>query len=204
VLIVVTPKLVGSRDLARESLQALSVGTDSEMIVRPKEDVQAPVPTDAQNSFMEAHTVVASSDDPAENRSTIRLEPSTLPVKVGATVPIKVLVENIQDLFSASLLFHYDPKLLSVEDVQHGDFLSGGTQEVAIVQRIDKDKGQAGIFTTRQPNTAGINGTGVLLTLMVKRLAEGPASLQVTEAGTRNSRQKLLPVKIVQGTVTLP
>ena len=205
VLIVVTPKLVRSRDLARESLQALSVGTDSEMIVRPKEEALAPVAANAQqSSFMEARAVVASSDDPAENRSTLRLEPSTLPVKVGETAPIKVLVENIQDLFSASLLFRYDPKLLEVEDVQHGDFLSGGTQEVAIVQRIDKDKGQAGIFTTRQPNTAGINGTGVLLTLMVKRLAAGSASLQVTEAGTRNSRQKLLPVKIVQGTVSLP
>jgi general secretion pathway protein D len=113
-------------------------------------------------------------------------------------------VENIEDLFSASLLFSYDPQLLAVDDVQHGDFLSGGTQEVAIVQRINKDKGQAGIFTTRQPNTAGINGTGVLLTLMVKRLADGPASLQVMEAGSRNSRQKLLPVKIVQGSVTMP
>lgn len=205
VLIVVTPKLVRSRDLARESLQALSVGTDSEMIVRPKQEALAPVAANAQqNSFMEARSVVASSDDPAENRSTLRLEPATLQIKVGETGQIKVLVENIQDLFSASLLFRYDPKLLSVEDVQHGDFLSGGTQEVAIVQRIDKEKGQAGIFTTRQPNTAGINGTGVLLTLIVKRLADGPASLQVTEAGTRSSRQKLLPIRIVQSTVTLP
>jgi general secretion pathway protein D len=206
VLIVVTPKLVRSRDLARQSLQALSVGTDSEMVIRPKEEALAPVAANAQqNSFMEARSVVvASSDDPAENRSTLRLEPATLPIKVGETGPIKVLVENIQDLFSASLLFRYDPKLLSVEDVQHGDFLSGGTQEVAIIQRIDKEKGQAGIFTTRQPNTAGINGTGVLLTLMVKRLADGPASLQVTEAGARSSRQKLLPVKIVQSSVMLP
>jgi hypothetical protein len=53
-------------------------------------------------------------------------------------------------------------------------------------------------------NTAGINGTGVLLTLMVKRQTDGPASLQVMEAGSRNSRQKLLPVKIVQGSVTIP
>jgi general secretion pathway protein D len=205
VLIVVTPKLVRSRDFTRESLQMLSVGTDSEMAVHLKENALEPVAVnEQQRAIMGARTVVASPDNAMEKPPALRLEPSTLSIKTGETGAIRVRVENIEDLFSASLLFRYDPQLLAVDDVQHGDFLSGGTQEVAIVQRINKDKGQAGIFTTRQPNTAGINGTGVLLTLMVKRLADGPASLQVMEAGSRNSRQKLLPVKIVQGSVTIP
>ena len=105
---------------------------------------------------------------------------------------------------TAAMRANFMIKLLSVEDVQHGDFLSGGTQEVAIIQRIDKDKGQAGIFTTRQPNTAGVSGKGILLGLVVRRLAEGPASLELVEAGTRNSRQRILPVKIEQGAVSLP
>jgi hypothetical protein len=202
---VVTPKLVRSRDFTRESLQMLSVGTDSEMAVHLKENALEPVAVnEQQRAIMGARTVVASPDNAMEKPPALRLEPSTLSIKTGETGAIRVRVENIEDLFSASLLFRYDPQLLAVDDVQHGDFLSGGTQEVAIVQRINKDKGQAGIFTTRQPNTAGINGTGVLLTLMVKRLADGPASLQVMEAGSRNSRQKLLPVKIVQGSVTIP
>jgi general secretion pathway protein D len=205
VLIVVTPKLVRSRDFARESLQTLSVGTDSELMLRQREDALAPAPVNAQQSaFMDAGLVVADSDQPVEHRPTLRLEPVTASLKPGATTTVKVRMENIEDLFSASLLLRYDPKLLSLEDVQHGDFLSGGTQEVAIVQRVDKDKGQAGIFTTRQPNTAGVNGTGVLITLLIKRLADGPASLQVLEVGTRSSRQKLLPVKITQGTVDFP
>lgn len=205
VLIVVTPRLVRSRDFARESLQALSVGTDTELMLRQREDALAPVAMNAQQSaFMEAQTIVAQSDDALENRPTLRLEPPTVSLKSGETTAIKVRVENIQDLFSASLLFRYDPKLLSLEDVQHGDFLSGGTQEVAIVQRIDKDKGEAGIFTTRQPNTAGVNGSGILLSLLVKRVADGPASLEVMEVGTRTSRQKLLPVKIAQRSVALP
>lgn len=205
VLIVVTPKLVRSRDFASESLQALSVGTDSELMLRQRGDALAPLPVNAQQSaFMDARVAVADSDQPVEHRPTLRLEPAAASLKVGATTTIKVRMENIQDLFSASLLLRYDPKLLSLEDVQHGDFLSGGTQEVAIVQRIDKDKGEAGIFTTRQPNTAGVDGTGVLMTLLVKRLADGPASLQVLEVGTRSSRQKFLPVKITQGTVDLP
>jgi hypothetical protein len=205
VLIVVTPQLVRSRDLAHESLRALSVGTDSETLLRQQEDGLAPVAANPkQGMFMEARAIVTSADDSTENPPTLRLEPATLSIKTGETAAIKVQVDNIEDLFSASLSFRYDPLLLALEDVQHGDFLSGGTQDVAIVQRIDKDKGQAGIFTTRQPNTAGVNGKGVLLTLLVKRLADGPASLQVVDVGNRTSRQKTFPIKIVQGEVALP
>lgn len=206
VLIVVTPRLVRSRDFASESLQALSVGTDSELALRPREDAVAPAVANLSrhDPYVQASAAVDAQDDPAAKPSVLKLEPSTLSIKTGETAAIKVRVQDIQDLFSASLQFRYNPQLLSVEDVRHGDFLSGGTQEVAIVQRIDKEKGQAGIFTTRQPNTAGIDGAGVLLTLMVKRLADGPASLQIVEAGTRNSRQKLLPLNIVDGSVRLP
>jgi general secretion pathway protein D len=204
VLIVVTPRLVRSRDFARESLQALSVGTDSETLLRQQNEGLAPVADNpTQATFMEARTVMTNTDA-TETQSTLRLEPSTLSIKTGETAEVKVQVENMQDLFSSSLSFRYDSHLLSVEDVQHGDFLSGGTQDVAIVQRIDKEKGVAGIFTTRQPNTAGVNGKGVLLTLVVKRLADGPTSLHLIDIGNKNSRQKTLPIKIIQRDVALP
>lgn len=43
-----------------------------------------------------------------------------------------------------------------------------------------------------------------LLSLVVKRLADGPASIQLAEVGTRNSRQRLLPINVDKGTVDLP
>jgi len=36
-----------------------------------------------------------------------------------------------------------------------GGFLSGGTQDIAIVERVDKERGQAIISATRMPNTPG-------------------------------------------------
>jgi hypothetical protein len=142
--------------------------------------------------------------DAAEKRAGLRLDPSTLPLKMGETAAIKVMVDNADDLFSASLLLQYDSQLLSVEDVQHGDFLSAGPQEVAIVQRIDAKKGKAAIFTTRQPNTAGTSGNGILMTIIVKRVAEGAASLQLQQADARTSRQRAMPVRITGTTVALP
>ena len=206
VLIVVTPRLVRTRELAQERLQALSIGTDAEIALRQQDDVAAPASAGGapKDPWVEPRAIVPAPDDQAEHPPTVRLQPVAASIKPGETTSIQVQLENMEDLFSASLMFRYDPQLLSLEDVQHGDFLSGGTQEVAIIQRIDKDKGQAGIFTTRQPNTAGVNGKGILLSLVVRRLAEGPASLELVEAGTRNSRQRILPVKVMQGSVSLP
>jgi general secretion pathway protein D len=205
VLVVVTPKLVRVRELAQESLQALSVGTDTEMMLRQQDDVVAPqVVSLKQNAdWSEARGINSSTASPSDNPSTVRVEPATIAVKPGETTVLQVHLENVEDLFSASVLMKYDPQLLSIEDVQHGDFLSGGTQEVAIVQRIDKEKGEARIFTTRQPNTAGVNGKGVLLSLVVRRLTSSPASMQLMEVGVRNSRQKSLPVRIAEATTEI-
>jgi general secretion pathway protein D len=204
VLIVITPRLVRMRDVARESLHALSVGTDAEMVLRQREDVELPVA---------AHVKPAGSDPPntaapglekeIEAEATLQLQPSRLTVKEGDIVPIQVEMADVKDLFSASLLIKYDPQALSIEDVRHGDFLSGGTQEVAIIQRIDKEKGEARIYTTRRPNTAGVDGKGVLLEILVRHLTSTPASLQVVEVGIRTSRQRSIPVTISQGSTTI-
>lgn len=206
VLIVVTPKLVRGRERARESLQALSVGTDTDLVLRQQDEVLAPAAGASQPAdFVEAKAAVPATDLQEKAKlPTLRLDPPTLSLKTGETAVVLVSVQNIEDLFSASLIFRYDPHLLSVEDVKHGDFLSGGVQEVAIVQRIDKDKGEAAIFTTRQPNTAGISGSGVVLSLVIKRLADGPATLQLERVETRTSRQRQLPLKIAKGVVDLP
>jgi len=99
--------------------------------------------------------------------ANIRFEPQTLSLKAGQTATIGVVVENVNDLFSIPLLLQYNPAVISVEEVQHGGFLSGGTQEIAIVQRVDKEHGQAIISATRQPNTSGVSGSGTLIGIVI-------------------------------------
>src|SRR5262252_4083081 len=105
----------------------------------------------------------------------IRFDPASLSLKPGQTATVGVVVENVNDLYSIPLLLQYNPAVVSVEEVQHGGFLSGGTQEIAIVKQVFKDKGQTIISATRQPNTPGVSGSGTLLGLVVKALAPGTA-----------------------------
>ncbi len=131
----------------------------------------------------------------------IRFDPATLHLTAGQTATIGVIVENVTDLYSVPMLLQYNPAIISVEEVRHGGFLSGGTQEIAIVQRVDKEHGQAIISATRQPNTPGVNGSGTLLGVVVKALAPGTTNLSIVQVNAKDSQQK--PIALVTSEATL-
>jgi hypothetical protein len=74
-------------------------------------------------------------------------------------------------------------------------------QEIAIVQRVDKEHGQAIISATRQPNTAGVSGSGTLLGLVIRAIAPGTSSLSVVQVNAHDSQQKAVP--LVSGEATI-
>jgi general secretion pathway protein D len=151
----------------------------------------------------------AATTVPGEmNAAQIRFEPRSLSLKVGQQQTIGVVVENVKDLFSIPLLLQYNPAVISVEEVQHGGFLSGGTQEIAIVcsgcgsaNRSDKEHGQAIISATRQPNTAGVSGTGTIMGIVVKAIAPGNSNLSIVQVNAKDSQQKPIPLVTVEATV---
>ena len=131
----------------------------------------------------------------------MRFEPGALSLKVGETKTVAVVVENVNDLFSIPMLLQYNPAVISIEEFQHamtegqhGGFLSGGTQEIAIVSQAFKDKGQYIVSATRQPNTPGVNGNGTLLGLVVKAVAPGTTSLSIVQVNAKDSQQKTIPL----------
>jgi general secretion pathway protein D len=142
------------------------------------------------------------------NAAQIRFEPRSLSLKVGQTQTIGVVVENVKDLFSIPFLLQFNPAVISVEEVQHGGFLSGGNQEIAIVcsgcgsaNQADKPHGQAIISATRQPNTAGVNGTGTIMGIVVKAIAPGASNLSIVQVNAKDSQQK--PIALVTGEATV-
>src|SRR6266566_4028484 len=112
-----------------------------------------------------------------------------------------IVVENVNDLFSIPLLLQYNPAVISVEEVQHGGFLSGGTQEIAIVHQPFKDKGQSIISATRRPNTPGVSGSGTLIGIVIKALAPGSSTLSIVQVNAKDSQQKLIPLITSEATV---
>jgi general secretion pathway protein D len=153
-------------------------------------------------------SVPGAAVSPQGQPGKMRFEPGTVSLKVGETKTVAVVVENVNDLFSIPMLLQYNPAVISIEEFQHavsegqhGGFLSGGTQEIAIVSNVNKEKGQAVISATRQPNTAGVSGSGTLLAIVIKGIAPGSSNLMIVQQNAKDSQQRPIPLVTSEATV---
>src|SRR5260370_34047256 len=217
ILIIVTAHFVRMPEWTRANLRPLYSGSESQVQVRREAEMRSPnseprggaQPTAAPSGQQApgAATVPPSPGAPstvptATNAAQIRFEPPSMALKVGQQQTIGIVVENVNDLFSIPFLLQYNPAVISVEEVQHGGFLSGGTQEIAIVQRVDQPHGQAIISATRQPNTAGASRTGTSIGIVIKGVAPGASNLSIVQVNAKDSQQK--PIPLVTGESARP
>ncbi len=198
VLIVLIPHIVRLPTMTAENLRSIASGTDTNAEVRLENEVMAPpvpkteaVPVPAQPPAAAAPRPQA----PASQNPTLRFDPGTVSLKPGETTTIGVVVQNVQDLYSIPMLLQFNPAVISVEDVRQGGFLSGGTQDIAIVERVDKERGQAIISATRMPNTPGVSGTGTLVGIIVRGVAPGNSQLSIVQVNAKDSQQR--PIQMV-------
>jgi len=99
----------------------------------------------------------------------------------------------VNDLFSIPLLLQYNPAVISVEEAQHGGFLSGGTQEIAIVQRVDKEHGKPS-SPLRAGRILRSERSGTLIGIVIKALAPGSSNLSIVQVNAKDSQQKPIPL----------
>jgi general secretion pathway protein D len=225
VLIMLIPHIVRLPDWTKENLRGIYSGPDQSPQVKLESTIRTPetskpaaqapagvTPGAAQSAPGAIAPAGAANpavvNPPQGQPGKLRFEPQTLSVKVGETKTIAVVVENVTDLFSIPMLLQYNPAVISIEDVQHavsegqhGGFLSGGTQEIAIVKSLNAEKGQGIISATRQPNTQGVSGSGTLLGIVIKGIAPGSSNLTITQQNAKDSQQRPIPLVTNEATV---
>lgn len=214
VLIVMIPHIVRLPDWTRENLRGIYSGSDQNIQVKRESAIRTPGTEPAKPAAQAPAGVApgavsgpgsaptaATVNPPQGQPGKMRFEPGTLSLKVGETKTVAVVVENVNDLFSIPMLLQYNPAVISIEEFQHavsegqhGGFLSGGTQEIAIVSNVNKEKGQAVISATRQPNTLGVSGSGTLLAIVIKGIAPGASNLSIVQQNAKDSQQRPIPL----------
>jgi len=216
VLIVLTPRIVRMPEWTKANLRPLYSGSETNVQVKRENEIHAPAPPPVQQPPANQNTgtpnaapvpaATPTAAAPATGKAPgaaakLRFEPPSLSLKAGQTATIGVVIENVNDLFSIPLLLQYNPAVISVEEVRHGGFLSGGTQEIAIVHQPFKDKGQSIISATRGPNTPGVSGSGTLIGIVIKGLAPGSSNLSIVQVNAKDSQQNLIPLITSEATV---
>jgi general secretion pathway protein D len=220
VLIVLIPRIVRMPEWTKANLRPLFSGTETNVQVKHESEVSAPVaqpaapapaPVQQQPPMGAAPAVIQPATNAPTPPATVvqqtapaarmRFEPQTLSLKTGQTATVGIAVDNVKDLYSIPLLLQYNPAVISIEDVKHGGFLSGGTQEIAIVSRVDKEHGQAIISATRQPNTPGVDGSGTLMGIVIKAIGPGSSNLSIVQVNAKDSQQR--PIALITSEATL-
>ncbi|HEV2388424.1 MAG TPA: hypothetical protein VGS20_14355 [Candidatus Acidoferrales bacterium] len=212
VLIVLTPRTVRMPTITPADLETMVAGTDQNIDILPRSQSAAGSAAAATGSGGEtappggaAASTGATSATPAPpaqaQPGVLKFVPAAVDLQPGQTTTIALEVDNASDLFSIPLILHFDPKVISIEDVRNGGFLSGGTEAIAIFHRVDPSKGEAIVSAMRQPNTAGINGSGTLVGIVVKGLAAGTSPLEIESVSARDSQQKPLAFQPQPATV---
>jgi general secretion pathway protein D len=203
ILIVLTPHVLRMPSITADNLRTLAAGTDTNVRVYREDEEAMPSPATApagaaQPPAAQPGAQAVPSGAPA---AQLHFEPASAALKPGDRATLGLAVSNVSDLYSIPLLIHYDPAVVQVEEVRNGGFLSGGTQEIAIVQRIDQQRGDIIVSATRQPNTPGVNGSGTLLGIVVRAVAAGTSTLQILQVNARDSQQRTIPM--VSGVATI-
>jgi len=164
VLIVLTPRIVRLPDWTKANLRSIYAGSETNVQVKKESEIRTPTATAPEPAK------AAPAPNPNAAMTPARREPRTSrnagcdgcarairtwrpKFEGGTNGRGGIAVDNVTDLFAIPMMVQYDPAVISVEEVQHGAFLSGGNQDIAIVQRVDAEHGQAIISATRQPNT---------------------------------------------------
>jgi len=203
VLIALTPHVVRMPSIAAEDLRTLASGTDANVRVYEQNVEQAGAQTAAPSAAAPASGANPNSQNqaPAAGAAALSFQPENISLKTGGTTTVNLLVNNVHDLFSIPLLLQYNPAVIQVDDIKNGGFLSGGTQEIAIVHQENPQQGQAVVSATRKPNTPGISGTGALIGIVIRAIGPGTSPLQVLQVNARDSQQK--PIALTSGTATI-
>lgn len=122
----------------------------------------------------------------------VSIVPPNATQTAGSTFQVAVMLSNAKDLFEVPLQMHFDPRVLSLVNVDAGDLLGRDGQTVALVHR-DEGNGQVTISASRPPGVKGVDGQGTLVTLTFKALTAGDSPLTLMKIGAKDSQQNNLP-----------
>jgi general secretion pathway protein D len=118
----------------------------------------------------------------------VRFLPPIVNTTTGSQMTVALIIENAADVVSAPLQVQFDPKVVKLNDVGRGDFFSGDGQIPVFTKNIQNDTGTAVINLNRLPDSAGVSGSGVLVTMIFQAVGPGNTTVRVPNLSVRDAK----------------
>jgi WD40 repeat protein len=136
-------------------------------------------------------------------KPTISFNPPVINQKVGATFNVDVVLKVATNVWSAPMHILYDSQKLQLVTVTSGELFDRDGQAATLVHRVDPSAGRIDISISRPLSAPGINGEGVVFTLLFLSKASGSSRLRVDQTGLRDTSTKVVSVNSSDAIVTI-
>ena len=125
---------------------------------------------------------------PGTTRPTFGAVVEVIPPAAGVAVgsgpyEVPISISGVSQLSTLSLRLTYDPRVLRVNGVQEGSFMSQGRAEVTFAHEVDASRGHIDLALTRTGDTTGASGAGLVAAVVFEPVAQGATTLAPTGVG---------------------
>ena len=135
--------------------------------------------------------------------ASVRFLPPTVNTTAGSSMTVALIIENAAEVLSSPLTLQFDPKVVNVKDVNRGDFFSSDGQIPVFTKNIQNDTGTATINLNRLPGSAGVSGSGVLVTVILQAVAPGSTPLRVPNLNVKDAKGNTVAAGMPQMVITV-
>jgi len=122
----------------------------------------------------------AGAPQPVAGAATVRFDATQLEKSLSDSFTISLQVDGAKDVIGAPIQIQFDPKAVSLTDVARGSFWGGEGEEPTLTKNVLNDSGTAAIRVLRKEGSAGITGSGPLISLTFKTLARGATIIRAS------------------------
>ena len=142
---------------------------------------------------------IALDIPPSEIEDWAKLSlPAIVPVHVGATFAIDLIIENVTDLAGWQFDIAFNPAMLQIVEVKEGGFLKqNGGYTFFQEGNIDNTAGEITGLIAARIGTDSVSGTGVLLSITFEAQATGEDLLRFRNVKLGQSNREVMPYTIV-------
>ena len=124
--------------------------------------------------------------------ASVHFLPPAVSTTNGSSMTIALIIENAADVVSSPLTIQWDPKVVSLKDVGKGDFFSSDGQIPVFTKNIQNDTGMAAITLNRTPGSAGVSGSGVLVTMIFQAVGQGSSAVRIPNLMVKDAQGQVV------------
>lgn len=133
--------------------------------------------------------------------ATVSITPAALIVFQGETFSVNISIDNARNVGHVPFNLSFEPKVLQIVDVTMGSFLEKDSAQVSFVRDYDNKGGQLRVSLARLGKDIGVNGSGILCTVVFKAVGLGSTEVAFSNNSVRDAKSTPLPASFVPARV---